>query len=133
MADDFRLLLKAVAAKQPARHDLVSVFAEGMAGEGQEESSAFLRLPDVGHFMDEEALGPQRLFRKIVGPEIALRMEVDVAARRHGRVLRLERPPFAADQPDVRIIDGVAEHRSRQIDFASRQGAGLSHRHCDPG
>ena len=119
MADDFGLLLEPVALERPARTKIIGVAAERMAHQRQVEAAARLRLPDVGHFVDEQALPRERLFREIVGPQVAMRDgngycpvgAIDDA-------LRLERPPFAPDQADPRIIDRLAEHRSGELDFA---------------
>ena len=109
MADDFRLLLKAVTMERPAVLELVSVAAEGVAHERQIEAPARLRLPDVGQLMDEKALPMQRLAGEILRPEVRMRMEMNVAHRGHGDARRLERPPFAVDHPHPAVIDGVAE------------------------
>ena len=79
----------------------------------QVEAPAFLGLPDMGHLVNEEGLAVQRLLREIVGPAAAFGVEIDIAHRRHRASARLERPPFAANQLHPRIIDGIAEHRSR--------------------
>ena len=81
MADDFRLLLKAVTMERPAVLELVSVAAEGVAHERQIEAPARLRLPDVGQLMDEKALPMQRLAGEILRPEVRWRMEMNVAHR----------------------------------------------------
>src|SRR3546814_4494727 len=46
VANDLRLLLQPVAAERFARHDVVSIAAEGMAHQRQIPSAAPLRLPD---------------------------------------------------------------------------------------
>jgi hypothetical protein len=51
-------------------------------------------------------------------------MEMDVAARGHRDSSRLEKPPFAAHEPHLAIIDRVAENGARDRDFASGEGAG---------
>src|SRR5690349_11138146 len=56
VADDLRLLLQAVAAEGPPGLQLVGIAAEGMAHQRQIERAALLRLPDMGHLMDEKAL-----------------------------------------------------------------------------
>src|SRR5437899_2934326 len=58
-------------------------------------------------------------------------MEIDVAARRHCRIARMERPPFAFDQPHLRIIHGVAEDAAGKFDLAWREGPDYLHRHCE--
>ena len=68
-----------------------------MAHQREVQAAAPLGLPDVRHFVDEEGLPPERLPREIVRPAAAIGMKPDVAGRRHRRIARLERPPFAAD------------------------------------
>ena len=68
VADDFRLLFKAVAVELTAGFDSVAVAAERMTHKRQEITPALLRLPDMGHFVDKQALQRQALGRKIVGP-----------------------------------------------------------------
>src|SRR3990170_2863975 len=50
VADDFRLLLKAIAAERAAVVEDVGIAAERVAHQRQIEAAAGLRLPDVGHF-----------------------------------------------------------------------------------
>lgn len=123
VTDDFRLLLKAVVLEASARLDLISVAAERVPHQRQIESPAFLRLPDMGQLVDEETLPMERLARKIVRPEVRVRVEVDVAHRGHGDALRLERPPFAADHSHALIIDRIAEDRTGKLDLAGCQRA----------
>ena len=54
--DDLRLLLEAVAVERLSRLQLIGVAAEGVAHQRQIEAPLCLRLPDVGHLVDEEAL-----------------------------------------------------------------------------
>ena len=56
MANDFGLLLKAVAIERPARDDVVSVAAEWMPHQWEIEAALGLRLPDVSQLVDEIAL-----------------------------------------------------------------------------
>jgi hypothetical protein len=51
----------------------------------------------MGHFVDEEALPMQRLSSEILGPLIAVRVEMDIAGWSHDRAARLKGPPFAPD------------------------------------
>ena len=60
-------------------------------------------------------------------------MEVDVAGRRHDDPARLERPPFAADEPYPVVVDGVAEDRTGELDLAGCQVAGAFHRLAELG
>jgi hypothetical protein len=49
-------------------------------------------------------------------------MEVEVSAGGHDEISRLQRPPFALDQPDPRVVDRVAEDGSRQSRFTVSEG-----------
>src|SRR3546814_20120056 len=60
VANDLRLLLQPVAAERFARHDVVSIAAEGMAHQRQIPTAAPLRMPYMGHLMDEMSLDGQR-------------------------------------------------------------------------
>src|SRR4051794_8745321 len=66
VADDLGLLLEAVAAERLALDQPVPVAGEGVPHQRQVEAAALLRLPDMGHLVDEEALSPQRLAREII-------------------------------------------------------------------
>jgi len=123
VADDLRLLLEPVSGEWPSRHDLVPIMAKWVAHQRKIKSAAFLSLPNVGHFVDEKPLSVPLRPGEILGPATAVRMEVNIAHRRHCGAWRLERPPFPEHQPDLRIIDRVAEHGPRQRDFAWGQGA----------
>jgi len=117
------LLLEPIAGEGAAGHDRVAVAAERLAHQRQVESSVALRLPDVGHLVDEEALQPQRLATEIFRPKRSLWMEMDVAAWRHCCILRLKRPPFAADKVHPTVIDRVTEDGTHEFDFAGSERA----------
>ena len=57
MADDFGLLFDAIAVERPSRLDAIIIAAKGVAAQRQED--AFLMLPYMGHFVDEQALAIQ--------------------------------------------------------------------------
>src|SRR5436190_2651580 len=98
---DFGLLLESVAVERLARLDGEVVAAKGMAHQRQVEAALGLRLPHVRHFVDEKSLPGERLFREVLRPAAAVRMEIDVAHWRHGSAARLKRPPFALDEEDA--------------------------------
>src|SRR6476659_2305971 len=100
VADDLGLLFEAVSVERLFRFDLIGIAAERMPHEEQVEASFRLRLPDVRHLVHEEALAAERFPGEIVGPGSAVRMEIDVAHRRHCGIAGLDRPPFALEQPD---------------------------------
>ena len=57
VADDFGLLLNAVAGERFARLQHIAVAAKGVPHQHQIEAAAALRLPHMGQLMNEEALG----------------------------------------------------------------------------
>ena len=118
---DFGLLLKSVAAERLAWLNREVVAAKGMAHQRQVKPALGLRLPHVCHFVDEESLPGERLFREVLRPAAAVRMEIDVAHWRHRGAARLERPPFALDEEDARYIDRFAEDGADEIDLSRRQ------------
>ena len=61
VADDFRLLLKAIVARRPPRLQLIAVAAERVPHQRKIEAPALLRLPDMRELVDEEALPVERL------------------------------------------------------------------------
>src|SRR4030095_4072378 len=83
MAHHFSLLLEAIAIEWTPFDRLVGIAAERGAHQHQGDGAPYLSLPDMGHFVDEQALQRQSLGREIFRPELALRMEVDVAGRSH--------------------------------------------------
>ena len=68
MADDFRLLFKAIVLKPPALDQRISVAAEGVTHQRQVKASALLRLPHMREFVDENSLLVQRLTCEIFRP-----------------------------------------------------------------
>ena len=115
--DDLGLLLQPILLEAPPGADHVIVAAEGMALEKQVRTPPFLRLPNVGHLMDEQ-VDVGLALREVFGPEIAAGVEVQVPRRGHHIIDRLQRPPFALDQLDLRVIDGRTEYRAAKRDFA---------------
>ena len=122
MADDFGLLLEAVAVERLALLERVGIAAERVAHQRQVEAAACLGLPDMGHFVDKQALAAERLGGEIVGPQSpwGWKWMLPVGAIAaflgwNGHHLRLTRRT-------ARIIDRVAEHRAGKGDFAGREG-----------
>src|SRR5256885_10661019 len=95
VARDHGLLLEPIAIERLSGFEDVIVSAERMAHERQVEAAFRLGLPDVSHFMDEEPLTAERLGRKILRPDLARGVEIDIAHWRHRRLAWMERPPFA--------------------------------------
>lgn len=110
MADHLRLLLKAVPAEGAAFDEFVVVAAEGVPHQRQIEAAAGLRLPYMGHFMDEQPLEREALFREIIRPQRAIVMKVNIAGRSHDGSPGLEWPPSAADHPDAAVVDRITEN-----------------------
>ena len=71
--------------------------------------------------MNEEALTADRLFTEVLGPEIAVRIEVNIPRRGHRDLRRLERPPLAFHHANPPIIDRIAEDGSAKLDFTCGQ------------
>ena len=123
MADDFRLLLKAVVLERPAGLQAVAVAAERMAHQRQVEAPALLRLPDVGHFVNEQALPMERLAAKSSdqrspwGWKWMLPIGA-IADRRGWNGHHLRRTSRTRS-----IVDGVAEDGSCELDFARGERA----------
>ena len=66
-------------------------------------------LPDVRHFMDEQALIGEARAAEIIAVEVTARVKVDGSARRHNDAFGLEERPFAIFDPYAVIIDCVTE------------------------
>src|SRR5688500_12644863 len=87
---DLGLLLYPVPIERPAGLEAVVVTAPRVAVQQQVPVSLHLRLPDVGHLMDEETL-PQRMRRgEVVTIGLSQRVEVQVPPRRHLDLARLQ-------------------------------------------
>ena len=134
VADEFGLLLEPVAVEAPALRHGVGIAAERVAHQRQIEAPVALRLPDVGHFVDEQPLQRQaarwRNRRdnwslsgwKWMLPVGAMTMPLGWNGHHLRRTIR-----------HAVIIDRVAEHRSRQRDFAGGEGTGTFHRRAELG
>src|SRR4029079_11544278 len=72
MADDFRLLLKAIILEAPPRLQLIAVTAERVPHQREIEAPALLRLPDMRELVDEKTLPVERLRAEILGPEVRM-------------------------------------------------------------
>ena len=66
MAHDFRLLFNAVASERLSQDEPVMVAAERVPHRHQIETTALLRLPDVGQLMNKKCLAAERLGRKVL-------------------------------------------------------------------
>jgi hypothetical protein len=129
VTDNLRLLLKAVRLELLPGGDHVSIPAKRVPHEGKVQLAVLLRLENVRHLMNEEALPIERLGGEIWRPERPIRREIDVAVRSHGDVAGLEGPPAAADDPYRRWVDGIAEDGVGKGDLAFGERPGLR-RHC---
>ena len=107
MPHDLSLLLQPVLLQPPARLQAIIIPAEGVAFQRQE--NALLILPDMRHFMDEQALPVERAFTEIAAEQIVLRMEPEMPIGRHGDPFRLKRKPFAVVHAHPCIVDRMAE------------------------
>ena len=120
---DLSLLLKTVILEPPASDDCVPVAAKRVAHQRQIVSATPLGLPDVGHLMDEQALVVDAGIGEVAAPAAVAGVEMDAPGGRHDRSLRLKRPPLVVRQPDLAIVDGIAEHRPGKLDFAVGHGS----------
>ncbi len=123
MADDLGLLLDPVARERAVGIEPIGIAAEGVAHQRQPIFAAGLRLPDMGQLVDEQALRGEGIAGEIVGPGLAVGVEMDVSRRRHDRVSRLERPPRAVDEAHRGIVDRVGEDGSGKLDLAGSERA----------
>lgn len=123
MPHDFCLLFDAVAREWPAFAISIAISAERVAHQWQPPASALLRLPDVDHFVDEQALRQKPGAGEIVMIMRACRGKVHMPHRRHHRADRLEREPAAATYANGVRIDCPTENTENQRAFALSQRA----------
>jgi len=121
MADDFRLLFKAIVLEPPTFDQRISVAAERVPHQRQVKAPALLRLPHMGELMDVNALPAQVFVGKVFRPKVRMGVEMDVPCRRHCDVAGLKRPPSAADHANLFVIDRIAEHASGEFDLSGSQ------------
>ncbi len=121
MADDFCLLLDAIASEGPSWPYGVTIAAEGVPA--QEQVNALLMLPHMDEFVNEVALLAQRSCAEAFAIAAAGRMEVDMATGRHRHVPRLQRPPFSSANPDGIEVQRSAEHLPCEASFRFAQRA----------
>jgi hypothetical protein len=77
VADDFGLLLQPVTSERPAGFERIAVPAERVATQDQVDARLF--LPDMRHFMDEQALVIDMALAKIAAIQIALGVKPELA------------------------------------------------------
>ena len=82
----------------------------------------------VEHLVDEQPLQFHAGLTEVVAIARRARVKVDVPARRHHRLARLEREPPPPDYGDRPGIDRVLEYGSDQVDFTLGQGPFASDR-----
>jgi len=121
MANNFGLLLYPVVHQSPARRQPIAVAAERVATERQIPPSAPLRLPDMRHLVQEQRLQIERAGSKIIAIKRARSSEMEMPARRHRDMARLQRPPAPAVDPHPRTIHRTAEHACDQRGFPGGQ------------
>src|SRR3546814_392522 len=125
VADDLCLLLDSIILERPPGPYRIGIAAEGVAHHRQPPSASLLRLPDMGHFVNEEALQARPFAGEIVAPKRGARMKPEVAVGGHCRASGLERPPAAAVDRHPLIIDRVPEHRFGETPFVTGERATL--------
>ncbi len=119
MCDDFGLLFDAVTVKWPARLDGIVIPAPRVSPQRQEQPA--LVLPDMHHFVNEQRLVIKVRHGEIVAIAGAFGVEVNVAGRRHHRITRLKKGPFAPGDPNTHIVNRIAEHAAGKRDLPDRQ------------
>lgn len=128
VADDLGLLFEAITVEPATLLYLIAVAAERVTHQRQIEAAVSLRLPDMGHFVDEQTLQSERFRREIVRPARIGGVKVNITGRGHDDPLGLERPPAAADDPHPVIVDRRAEHRPGERDFSLGEVSTVAHR-----
>ena len=118
MANDFRLLFKAIVLEPPSLDERIAVLAKWVTHQRQVKSPASLRLPHMRELVDENALFAQVFAGEIFRPQVRMRVEMDVSRRRHSDVAWLEGPPAAAKHPDPRIVDRITEHAAGELNLS---------------
>jgi len=124
MADDLCLLFYPVAFERLSRRNLIVVAAPGMAHQWQPPPPARLRLPHMGHFVNEMALKGEAFVAEVLAIQVATRVEPEMAVGRHGVMPGLKWPIFAPMQPHMLIVDRRAKDRRGEGSLGGRQGAG---------
>ena len=115
MPDNLCLLLNAVAPERPPRFERIIIAAKGMPP--QHEVHPRLMLPDMGHFVDKQALRVQVRVAEIVAIEGPAGVKMDAAARGHHGLLWLEKGPFVVGDLHLCIIYRIAKNRMREVDL----------------
>src|SRR5690554_2366100 len=108
MPDNLCLLFNAIFGKGLAGDQVIIITAERVPGERQE--NALLVLPDMDHFMNEQALQAKARVAIIIAEKAAFGMEPDIAIRRHSHAARVKGPPFAVVYPHRPVIDRIPEN-----------------------
>ena len=120
---DLRLLLDPVAFERPAGPEAVIVAAERMAVQQQVPLAARLGLPDMGQLMNEKPLAQRPLCGEIVAIGLAKWMKMQVTARRHRDLARLQRKELSPADRDLAEVDRTAEHAAGEVDLSLGQPA----------
>ena len=92
-----------------------------MSHERDIPSAPLLRLPDMRHLVDEQALQANFRRRKVITIPGRCGMEVNMAAGRHQRAARLEGVPASPPQAHGIALDSRAEYRSHERFFRRGQ------------
>lgn len=116
VADNFCLLLDAIAFKWPPRSERITVAAERVSDEWQEDP--FLSLPHMRHLVNKQTLSIEALRAEVVRIDLPLGVEPYLTIRCHHGGAGLEENPFLPMQPDPVVIDSLGKHAAGQGDFS---------------
>lgn len=123
MPDNLCLLFNAIIGKRLAGDEIVIIAAERMPDERQK--NALLMLPDMDHFVDEQALQAKARHTVIIAEQAAFWMEPDIAIGGHRHAAGVKGPPFAVEYPHASVIDCISENGPAQGYLACGERAAL--------
>lgn len=121
MPDNLGLLLDPVLLQPPVGLENIIIAPRKGADQWQIPPAMVLRLPDVGHLVNEVALEIERSGGEIIAVIGRLRVEVQVPPWRHGDGAWLEGKPAFTPDGHLGAVDRLAEHRMHQRNFTRRQ------------
>lgn len=126
MANDLSLLLDPIVLQGAARPEAVIVTAKWVTMQRQVPSAVDLRLPHMGHFVNEKPLKANGCTAEILAIPRRLRVEMNVPARGHDNCCGLQGKPAPPFQRHTGCINCAAEHRPSQRGLSISQPARAS-------
>ena len=103
MPDDFGLLFQPISVELPPRLQAIIIAAKRMPPKWQ--AYAFLVLPHMHEFVDEQALRAEASIAKIIAEYIALWVKPYMAVRGHRHAARLKPKISAVMDADIFIFE----------------------------